>query len=47
MMCVNILQAGVYLKASGTRYLHEDSFSNAFVRLYLGVLTAKVALQGL
>lgn len=31
MMCVSILQAGVYLKASGTRYLREDSFSNAFV----------------
>lgn len=46
MMYVSILQAGVYLKASGTRYLRADSFSNAFVPT-LGVLTVKVALQGL
>lgn len=31
MMRVSILQAGVYLKASGTMYLREGSFSNPFI----------------
>lgn len=44
MMCVSILQAGVSLKVSCTRYLREDSFSNAFIPT-LGELTVKVAYR--